>query len=288
MGVPKVLRIVVAILTMGLLGTVTFMILDLSSQEILSTKDQFVEAAQIKIKNSATTLQNYFGLEVYNGSETADSSLKQDLALAYTKPVLKFIGNLLPQLLMTLFFVVLWLAESVNFENVMNSTIFKKRFSSIKIFRRIEKDIIKFIRVKVLVSLGTGIGTGLACYFFDVSFPIFWGIFGFAINFIQMIGSFITVILCSIFAFVELESTSTLIFFVSSLAGIQVLFGSILEPVYMGKSFSLNIIVVLIMLMFWGFIWGVPGMIMSIPLTVFIKIVFEQFDRTKTIAKLME
>jgi predicted PurR-regulated permease PerM len=55
----------------------------------------------------------------------------------------------------------------------------------------------------------------------------------------------------------------------------------------MGKSFSLNVITVLIMLMFWGFIWGIPGMILSIPITVFLKILFEQFNRTKVIAQLM-
>ena len=55
----------------------------------------------------------------------------------------------------------------------------------------------------------------------------------------------------------------------------------------MGKSFSINIIAVLVMLMFWGFIWGVPGLIMAIPITVFIKIILEQFPRTKIISDLL-
>jgi AI-2 transport protein TqsA len=76
-------------------------------------------------------------------------------------------------------------------------------------------------------------------------------------------------------------------FFIISVTLVQVLFGSILEPIYMGKSFSINIISVLIMLMFWGFIWGVPGMIMSIPITVFLKIILEQFEPTKVVARLL-
>ena len=138
-----------------------------------------------------------------------------------------------------------------------------------------------------MVSFLTGVGTGLACYFFDVSFPIFWGLFAFIINFVQMVGSFITVILLSIFAFVELEMSSILLFFVISITSVQVLFGAILEPIFMGKSFSINIIAVLVMLMFWGFIWGVPGLIMAIPITVFIKIILEQFPRTKIISDLL-
>src|SRR5690606_30996960 len=116
--------------------------------------------------------------------------------------------------LMTAFFTVLWLAESINIQKLMNVTILKQKHTSVKTFRKIEKDLIKFIKVKFLVSLGTGIGIGLVCVLFDVSFPIFWGLFAFVINFVQMIGSFISVILLAIFAFVEIELMSTLFFFI--------------------------------------------------------------------------
>jgi predicted PurR-regulated permease PerM len=102
-----------------------------------------------------------------------------------------------------------------------------------------------------------------------------------------MVGSVITVVLLSIFAFIELETTSFLLFFIISITGVQVLFGAILEPIFMGKSFSLNVITVLVVLMFWGFLWGVPGLIMAIPITVFVKIILEQFSGTKAIASLM-
>jgi predicted PurR-regulated permease PerM len=120
-----------------------------------------------------------------------------------------------------------------------------------------------------------------------VSFPIFWGLFAFVINFVQMVGSFITVILLSIFAFVEQDTSSTLFFFIATITSVQVLFGAILEPIFMGKSFSINIIAVLVMLMFWGFLWGIPGLIMAIPITVFIKIILDQFDNTRKIASLL-
>ena len=125
------------------------------------------------------------------------------------------------------------------------------------------------------------------CVFFDVSFPIFWGLFAFAINFVQMVGSFVSVILLSIFAFVELDPTSTLFFFIFAISMVQVTFGAILEPIFMGNSFSINVIAVLVMLMFWGFLWGIPGLIMAIPITVFIKIILEQFQGTKIIASLL-
>jgi predicted PurR-regulated permease PerM len=188
---------------------------------------------------------------------------------------------------MTAFFMVLWLAESINVHKLLNNTILRQKYTSVKTFMKIEKDLIKFIKVKFIVSALTGLFTGLMCVLFDVSFPIFWGLFAFAINFVQMVGSFISVILLSMFAFVELDTSTTLLFFIAAITGVQVLFGAILEPVFMGKSFSINIIAVLVMLMFWGFLWGIPGLIMAIPITVFIKIILDQFPSTRILASLL-
>ena len=189
---------------------------------------------------------------------------------------------------MILFFVVLLLSESINLQKILDTVLFKSNRSSVKTFVKIEKDIIKFVAVKVIISLLTGVGFSLACLAFDVSFPIFWGLFAFVINFVQMVGSVISVVMLTLFAIVELDSTGTLLFFIIVISGVQVLMGGILEPIFMGKTFSINVITVLIMLMLWGFIWGIPGLIMSIPITVFIKIILSQFPRTKVISNLME
>ncbi|RPE00920.1 AI-2E family transporter [Aureibaculum marinum] len=282
-GVPKAISIsIVILLIIGGLKIGSELI-HLSSREIIATNDAFLEKAQIKLLAMLNSMEDFFGIELAKDRNFLNQFLNND----NFGNTISYIANTITMTLMTAFFVVLWLAESINFQKLMNSTILKKKHASIKTFRKIEKELIKFIKVKFLVSLGTGIFTGLACYFFDVSFPIFWGLFAFVINFVQMVGSFATIILLSIFAFVELDLNSILLFFVISITGVQVLFGSILEPIFMGKSFSINIITVLVMLMLWGFIWGIPGMIMSIPITVFIKIILEQFPQTKVIANII-
>lgn len=286
-GMHKTLRVALAIIAIAIVGILLFQLLRLSSQEILATKDAFITQLQLRITELDQFSVENFGFSFVEGF-IEQPEVKKEWVLKYLKSFSLFIVGTIPQLLTTLFFVILLLFESVDFEKVMNNTILKKRFSSIRAFTRIEKDIITFLQVKFLVSLGTGIGTSLVCYAFDVSFPIFWGLFAFVINFVQMVGSIISIVACSLFAFVELEISSTLLYFIIGVSGVQVIFGSILEPIFMGKSFSINIIVVLIMLMFWGFVWGIPGMILSIPLTVFIKIILEQFEKTKPIAKLMQ
>jgi len=86
---------------------------------------------------------------------------------------------------------------------------------------------------------------------------------------------------------VEIDAPSTVFFFFAVVGGIEILFGAILEPIFMGKTFSINVIAILVMLMFWGYLWGVPGMIMSIPITVLLKIILERFPKTQRIAKLL-
>ncbi len=284
---PKYISIFIVIVIIVALLKVLLELIQLSGQEIFAANNSFFEKAELKISNLIFEIQSFLGVESKSEGIQVSQFLNPDNLFQNLKKSLSFVGNLLTTILMTAFFVVLWLAESINIQKVLNYTILKQRFASIKAFSKIEKDLIKFLKVKFFMSLLTGIGTGLACLFFDVSFPIFWGLFAFVINFVQMVGSFISVISLTLFAIVELDPTSTLLFFIIAISGVQVLFGAILEPIFMGKSFSINIITVLVVLMFWGFLWGVPGLIMAIPITVFIKIILEQFPGSKRIANIM-
>jgi AI-2 transport protein TqsA len=262
-------------------------LIKISSHEILAADNTFFQQAEYKIISLIHSVEHFFGIERLADDRFIDHYFKNVDVFSNLMPTLDFVGNTLTMTLMTAFFVVLFLAGSINFQDVMHSILFKQKFSSVKTFRKIEKDIIKFIWVKFVISFFTGVGFTLACLLFDVSFPVFWGLFAFLINFVQMVGSIISVILLSLFALVELDPTGTLIFFIAVITGVQVLMGSILEPVFLGKTFSINVITVLVMLMLWGFIWGVPGLIMAIPITVFVKIVLEQFPGTQIIARLM-
>lgn len=282
-NIPKPISILIVVLIIAAGMKIGIELIQISSREILNSNTEFFTKAEEKFDNLFLVAEETFGFKI----DDKESVLKQFIAKDNIGDTINFLQRTLTMILMTTFFVVLWLAESINIQKVLNSTILKQRHTSVKTFFKIEKDLIKFIKVKFFISLATGIGTGLACVFFDVSFPIFWGLFAFIINFVQMVGSIITVILLSIFAFIELDPTSTLFFFIISITGVQVLFGSILEPIFMGKSFSLNVITVLVMLMLWGFIWGVPGLIMAIPITVFIKIILDQFPETKVISGIL-
>lgn len=286
-GVPKAVSIVTVIVIIGASLKIGGELIQLSAKQILSADNAFLAKAEIKIVGLIENIEQFFGLKRTKGINVFTHYFKRESMMTNVTMAVDIIRSTVSMTLMTTFFVVLLLGESINFQKILNSTILKHEISSIKAFIKIEKDLIKFMKVKFIISLLTGIGTGIACVSFGVSFPIFWGLFAFAINFVQMIGSIITVVLLSLFAFIEFDPSLMLLFFILSITGVQVLFGAILEPVFMGKSFSINVITILVMLSLWGFIWGIPGMIMSIPITVFFKIIFDHFKSTKIISELL-
>jgi len=286
----KVHRIIsIFIVILIILGTFKIggELIKLSSKEILSADSGFFEKAEIKITNLIIIIEGVLGIERVEGKNVLVHYFKDNNIINNFGPTLNFVSNTISMTLITAFFVILWLSGSINFQKLLNVTILKRKYSSIKVFIKIEKNIITFIKVKFILSFFTGVGFTLACLFFDVSFPIFWGLLAFLINFIQMIGSVASVVLLSLFAFVELDPTGILLIFILTITAVQIVMGGILEPVFMGKSFSVNIITILVMLMFWGYLWGIPGLIMAIPITVFIKIILDQFPKTKAVTSLI-
>jgi AI-2 transport protein TqsA len=185
------------------------------------------------------------------------------------------------------FFLFLLLAGSLNFEKIANITSFSGRQLSLRAFLTVERNIVTFLTVKTIISFLTGATTTLVCIWFDVDFPIFWGIITFLLNYVQMIGSIFMVILLSLFSMVQFDVMSTILLFSLSIAGVQILYGSIMEPIFMGKSFKINTITILVMLMFWGYLWGIAGLILSVPITAVVKVVFENFPGTARLARLM-
>ncbi|MEM9340625.1 MAG: AI-2E family transporter [Bacteroidota bacterium] len=286
-GVHKTLSIVIVLLIIGIFFKLSGELIQLSSREILATDNAFFDKAKAKLITLLVTVETFFGVNFLQGEDMLGVLIQKDTVFKNFVPTVGFITDTLSMTLVTVFFVILLLAGSIDMQKVLNHTLLKHHFSSVKTFMKVERDLIKFIKVKFFISLLTGVGIGLACWGFGVSFPIFWGLFAFAINFLQMIGSVVTVVLLAVFAFAEIEPASVLLLFILTTTAVQVLFGGILEPIFMGKSFSINVITILIMLMLWGYVWGIPGLIMSIPITVFLKILFEQFENTQVVSELL-
>lgn len=289
--IPNFIGIIFVVIIISGVLKIGYEVISYSGQELTSSNTDFYEKFDNKLNSIIKPIINFAGIEPHKGQTDVEALIQRvstgSNLSGSVGDTLNFARKFVSMLLMTIFFMILLLAGSINIQKVMELLIFKQRHASVKTFMQIEKDIQKFIIVKFLLSLFTGIGFGIACYAFGVSFPFFWGLFAFAINFVQMIGSIISVVVLTAFSLVEIDNTGILLFFILVITGVQVLFGGILEPILMGKSFSINTVTVLIMLALWGFIWGIPGLILSIPITALVKKIMEQFPGSSVYAKIM-
>lgn len=288
-NIPKTAALlIVSLIIVGGLVTI-FKIGQTAGKEIVSTDQDFWNVAGVKINTVIISAEEVLGIQL-RGSDFKTIVQNKQVAEVVQKnagSTLKVLQNTFSMILMTVFFLILLLSGSMNFQKVMDDTLFSSRLSSIKTFLTIERSIVTFIKVKSVTSLLTGLGFGLTCYFFGVSFPLFWGLLAFILNYIQLLGSVIVTAFLIVFAFVEIKTIGSLVLFGLILLVIQLVFGSVLEPILMGQSFKINTIAVLFMLMLWGYLWGIPGMVLAVPITVILKTILEKFPKTQTIAKVL-
>ncbi len=290
-GLNKILALLTILLIIGSVMFASIMVIDLTGKEIISGKDELYYELDKKVGVLLEPYTEVLGIEKSSDQSTIKSILfskqiSEELLGNFGNTFL-FLQRTVVGVLLTLFFLFLILGGTFNFQLIIDSSLFMRKTQSIKTYLAIEKSIVKFLKVKTVISLLTGIGFGLITWAFGISFPLFWGVMAFAINYVQMVGSVIATIAAILFAFIELESPGTVLFASLLYAGVQILFGSVAEPFFMGRSFSINVITVLVMLMFWGYLLGISGLILAVPITVFLKTLFSQWESTKMIAKIM-
>ena len=144
----------------------------------------------------------------------------------------------------------------------------------------------RYLWVMTLTSLLTGILTIVWCFIVGVDLAFVWGLIGFVLNYIPTIGSIIAVIPPTLIAFLFNgvgRGIATLI----GLAAIQVVMGNFIDPRVQGKSLQLSPFVALFSIAFWGWVWGIPGAILGVPMTISIILFCQEFKITQPVAILL-
>lgn len=158
---------------------------------------------------------------------------------------------------------------NINFEQI--SAEREKRV--VKTFKDITEQIQRYIATKFLISLLTGLIVGIILWIFNVDFTIVWAVLAFFLNFIPNIGSIIAIILPTVMTLIQYESVGYTVLVGGILTIVQNLIGNIIEPKIMGDKLGLNPLVILLSLLIWGYVWGIAGMFLSVPLTAVVKII---------------
>ena len=213
-----------------------------------------------------------------------------DWILQSTKNIASTVGDITSLFFMIFIFLIATLGGIVNYKihlQYLTEGSEQKSKKAIENFEQVKDSIIKYIKVKVLVSLATGIGFWIVCISFGVDFAIFWGFLAFILNFIPTVGSIVATVPPVLLGLIQLPGTGSLLFMAICLILVQAVIGNIIEPKIQGSALSLNMTTVLIGLLFWGFLWGVAGMILSVPLMVVIKVILSQFPNAGVLVRMM-
>lgn len=141
--------------------------------------------------------------------------------------------------------------------------------------------------VKTIISLLTGISAGVWVAVLGVDFPLLWGLIAFLFNYIPNLGSIIAAFPPALLALIQFGPLAAILVILGYVA-INALFGSFMEPYLMGRRIGLSPLVVLFSVIAWGWMWGIAGMLLSVPITMGIKIALENSEDLRWVAQLME
>jgi AI-2 transport protein TqsA len=207
----------------------------------------------------------FFFLFVLSGNETIYESIKHRYVFKKVSPELKKIKKNLNQS-----------ENSADEQKLLDNFQHERQLREQQLeltFKKITEQIQRYIIAKVGINLIAGIITTIVLSLLGVDFPIVWGLFVFLFNFIPTIGSAAALVFPVLFTLVQFNSIGTMLLVLILMAVIQTLAFNVAEPMILGKRLNLNPLLILLSVLVWGYIWGIVGMLLSVPLTAIIKII---------------
>jgi len=195
------------------------------------------------------------------------------------------VGNLFADGFLILLTVAFMMLEVSSLPVKLKKILSNPEESTLRV-QSVTQNINKYIAIKTSISLGTGLLVYFLLLIIGVDYPLLWAVLAFALNFIPTIGSLIAVIPPALLTIIQLGFVEAMVVLLGYLV-INTMMGNILEPKFMGRGLGLSTLVVFLSLIFWGFILGPIGMLLSVPLTITIKIVLDSSDETRWLAVLL-
>jgi predicted PurR-regulated permease PerM len=148
----------------------------------------------------------------------------------------------------------------------------------------IEEQMSRYLLVNTLISIGFGCGTWALLAVVGVPNPVLWGAVAGILNFIPYIGALVTVVLIGIVTLATFGGTQQVVLACGGYLLLDLLKGNLVGPMVLGRRMPLNTVAVLLSLLFWGWVWGVVGAIMAVPLTVMIQVICSHSERFRGVA----
>lgn len=269
--IRKSISVILMLFVFSLLALGVFYLMFNSIGEFVKGAKQY----QGKIFEFISWLEDQISNYGFNVDKTLTSRLYNLPVFSYvqglTAGVFAFFGKTFLVFIMALFMI---LGERTGeIQNTFLSEIFEK--------------ISKYITIKTIISFTTGFIVWIILTAFGVDLAFMFGVFTVLLNFIPSIGSIVATFLPMPVVLMQYDvSLKTLTIFLI-MTFVQVLIGNIIEPKLMGERMDLHPVTVLVFLLFWGLVWGIPGMFLAVPITAIVKMVLSRIESTEGIAQVL-
>jgi AI-2 transport protein TqsA len=282
-GLATIITVLANVAVVGLL----ILLASQSVSDFQNSLDRYVVVLQDRQDSLTTWLEATTGFEIsdYITIDLIDPNAVVDFVGGAVGRVAQFLG--------TTFLVFLIMAFMLG-----EATVFPQKFHFIlgespsggaeDRLTKVVTEVQTYLGIKTMVSLMTGLTLGLWAYVMGLEFPVLLGMMAFVLNYVPTVGSIIAAV-PAVFLSLVLFGTPTHALLVSvGYVTVNLLFGQILEPSLMGRRLGLSTLVVILSLLFWGWAWGPLGALLSVPLTVIVKIWLENTPDLRWVAILLD
>jgi predicted PurR-regulated permease PerM len=280
-GVPPTWAITLLMIGVILLGLFVATFAGASVANFSQNLPVYQASLKLQMAELLQTL-NHWGLHISNQSMLA--ALDPSLAMSFAGKLLAGFGNMLANTFFIILTVIFLLSEAIALPHKWQYLgDHAPQTAAVHVFL---KNVNQYLVIKTAVSLVTGLLVMLGLSFLGVDYPILWGLVAFLLNYVPNIGSMIAAVPAVLLAWVQLGAEGA-IYTMLLYSIINIVMGSVVEPRYMGKGVGLSTLVVFLSLVFWGWLLGSVGMLLSVPLTMIVKLALEANEKTQWIAVIL-
>ena len=282
----------ITIMTLAFIFLVGVIVADTGAQ-IVAEKDKLLAQINVRLDGILAQLNHLPGFDTIEAESITDVINKvfsAELLLSTSGALAGQLGTFTFNFILAAVYLVAVLGSIIRYEkyiNYLEGDDDKGKQRLLKAFVEVRDSIVSYMKVKFMTSLATGTCFGIICWAFNIDFALFWGFLAFLLNFIPTVGSITATIPPILLGLIQIDSTGTYTFFIILLVATQFVWGNVIEPLVMGSSVALNTVTVILGLVVWGYIWGVSGMLLSVPLIVLARVILAQIPDADMIVKLM-
>jgi AI-2 transport protein TqsA len=281
-GVPKVLALILILAAILIVGLLFGALIGPSLNDFLRSLPDYQERLSTHIAASISWLR---GKGVNIPAEEVPHALNPGWVMNLAGGIFTALSSVLTNAFLILLTVVFILLEAADLPKKLR-IVLKNPERSLSTIERFSQDAKRYLVIKTLISAATGLAIWLWLLILGVDYPVLWGTLVFLLNYVPNIGSVIAALPAVLLALVQLGVGSALLTVLGFLV-VNGVIGNILEPKLMGKGLSLSALVVFLSLVFWGWVLGPIGMILSVPMTSLVKIALESYEETRGLAVML-